>query len=217
MGEMMYERFTDRARKAMQLSNQEAQRCNHETIIPLHILIGLTKEGGGVASNALKVKPLENVLVAARNALPPPDVPDGEIVLGKVPLSDESTAILRRSIQTAKEWGNNWVGTEHLMAAVFDSSEVTGVLSGLGIHRDESIELMRSLVNEKHVNKYSRVIGTVKVSVDVYDIAEAYELTPALSHALKKILVAGQRGHKDRDTDLAEAIQAIERERELSR
>ena len=48
----MYERFTDRARKIMQLANQEAQRLNHEYIGTEHILLGLVKEGSGVAANA---------------------------------------------------------------------------------------------------------------------------------------------------------------------
>src|SRR2546423_6742843 len=50
----MYERFTDRARKVMQLANQEAQRFNHEYIGTEHILLGLVAEGNGVAANVLK-------------------------------------------------------------------------------------------------------------------------------------------------------------------
>jgi hypothetical protein len=51
----MYERFTDRSRKVMQLTNQEAQRFNHDHIGTEHILIGLVKEGSGVAANVLKI------------------------------------------------------------------------------------------------------------------------------------------------------------------
>src|SRR5881227_3350662 len=50
----MYERFTDRARKVMQLANQEAQRFNHEYIGTEHLLLGLVGEGSGVAANLLK-------------------------------------------------------------------------------------------------------------------------------------------------------------------
>src|SRR3954469_12330371 len=53
-GTAMYKRFTDRARKVMQLANQEAQRFNHEYIGTEHILLGLGKEGSGVAANVLK-------------------------------------------------------------------------------------------------------------------------------------------------------------------
>jgi len=49
----MYERFTDRARKVMQLANQEAQRFNHEYIGTEHILLGLIREGEGVAAQVL--------------------------------------------------------------------------------------------------------------------------------------------------------------------
>ena len=50
----MFERFTDRARKVMALANQEAQRFNHEYIGTEHVLLGLIKEGSGVAANVLK-------------------------------------------------------------------------------------------------------------------------------------------------------------------
>src|SRR3989442_2426140 len=49
----MYERFTDRARKVMQLANQEAQRFNHEYIGTEHILLGLIKEGSGTGAKVL--------------------------------------------------------------------------------------------------------------------------------------------------------------------
>ncbi len=51
---IVYERFTNRARKVMQLANQETQRFNHEYIGTEHILLGLVKEGSGVAANVLK-------------------------------------------------------------------------------------------------------------------------------------------------------------------
>src|SRR5689334_7743083 len=50
----MYERFTDRARKVMQLATEEARRFNHEYIGTEHILLGLIKDGAGVAANVLK-------------------------------------------------------------------------------------------------------------------------------------------------------------------
>src|SRR5207245_4360442 len=50
----MYECFTDRARKVMQLANQEAQRFNQEYIGTEHILLGVIKEGSGVAAHVLK-------------------------------------------------------------------------------------------------------------------------------------------------------------------
>ena len=51
---MLYDRFTDRARKVMAYARQEAQRFNHDYIGTEHILLGLIKEGSGVAANVLQ-------------------------------------------------------------------------------------------------------------------------------------------------------------------
>ena len=67
-------------------------------------------------------------------------------------------------------------------------------------------------------NKYNKEIiniinGRMKtVTVDVYDIIDSFGVTcPALQHAIKKILFAGERGHKDKKQDLKEALQSISR------
>ena len=50
----MFDRFTDRAKKVMNLARQEAQRFNHEYLGTEHVLLGLVQEGSGVAANVLK-------------------------------------------------------------------------------------------------------------------------------------------------------------------
>ena len=50
----MLEKFTDRARKVINLARQEAERLGHEFIGTEHILLGLVKEGSGVAANVLE-------------------------------------------------------------------------------------------------------------------------------------------------------------------
>ena len=63
-------------------------------------------------------------------------------------------------------------------------------------------------------SKYSRRIG--KEVVDVYDVLMAFNVTnPATQHAIKKLLMPGNRGHKDKLTDLKEAYQSIARAIEL--
>ena len=59
-------------------------------------------------------------------------------------------------------------------------------------------------------SKYSRRIG--KEVVDVYDVLMAFNVTnPATQHAIKKLLMPGNRGHKDKLTDLREALASVER------
>jgi hypothetical protein len=79
------------------------------------------------------------------------------------------------------------------------------------------------------MNKYQRKIKVfdwthidesvreeVVVTIDVYDVLQAFNVTnPATAHAIKKLLVAGGRGYKDVQQDLDEAIQSIQRAKEL--
>ena len=65
-------------------------------------------------------------------------------------------------------------------------------------------------------NKYQRTIKGF--TVDVYDVLVAFGVTcPAMAHAIKKMLMPGQRGSKDAEQDKREAIQAIDRSIELSK
>ncbi len=78
------------------------------------------------------------------------------------------------------------------------------------------------------MNKYQRAIygkpfkapfeiGPDGLIIDVYDVLKAFEVTcPATQHAIKKMLMAGERGHKDKQTDLNEAIQSLQRAKELA-
>src|SRR5271167_1244632 len=98
----MYERFTDRARKVMQLANQEAQRFNHEYIGTEHILLGLVKEGSGVAANVLRNLDID--LVKIRREVekivrpgPTADAP------GKLPWTPRAKKVVEYAIQEARE------------------------------------------------------------------------------------------------------------------
>ena len=60
------------------------------------------------------------------------------------------------------------------------------------------------------MNKYQRQVPST--TIDIYDILKAYRVTcPATQHAIKKLLQPGERGHKDKLTDLREALASIER------
>mgnify|MGYP001232478946 CR=1 FL=1 len=86
-------------------------------------------------------------------------------------------------------------------------SIVGGVEFYISIEEIEKIE---------YTNKYARIIYGVEV--DVYDVLVAWNVTcPATQHAIKKLLMPGQRGSKDKLQDLEEAKQAIERAIELNR
>ena len=123
----MYERFTDRARKVMQLANQEAQRFNHEYIGTEHILLGLVKEGSGVAANVLKN--LEVDLRKIRLEVEKLVQSGPEMVtVGKLPQTPRAKKVIEYSMEEARNLNHSYVGTEHILA---ESSLVFGaVISG---------------------------------------------------------------------------------------
>src|SRR5439155_25478770 len=98
----MYERFTDRARKVMQLANQEAQRFNHEYIGTEHILLGVIKEGFGVAANVLKNLDIDLNRVRReieRIVMPGPDEIEGN---RKLPQTPRAKRVIEFAVAEAK-------------------------------------------------------------------------------------------------------------------
>src|SRR5579871_3255126 len=109
----MYERFTDRARKVMQLANQEAQRFNHEYIGTEHILLGLVKEGSGVAANVLKDLDIDLRKIRLEVEKIVRSRPD--VTPGKLPMTSRAKKVIEYSIEEARNLNHNYVGTEHLL------------------------------------------------------------------------------------------------------
>jgi hypothetical protein len=152
----MYERFTDRARKAIQLANQEAQRFNHEYVGTEHLLLGLVKEGSGVAAAVLKE--LEVGLRKARLGVEKvvPSGPD-MVTLGRLPAAPGLKRVIDRSVEEARNLGHNYVGTEHLLLGLLRDPECVAcrVLVNLGIKledlRDYTLDNTRLSASEPPV------------------------------------------------------------------
>src|SRR5438477_1825218 len=143
----MYERFTDRARKVMQLANQEAQRLNHEYIGTEHILLGLVKEGSGVAANVLKnldVDLRKIRLEVEKLVQSGPDM----VTLGKLPQTPRAKKVVEYSIEEARNLNHNYVGTEHLLLGLLREQEgvAAQVLMNLGLRLEDVREEVLSLL-----------------------------------------------------------------------
>jgi hypothetical protein len=118
----MYERFTDRARKVMQLANQEAQRFNHEYIGTEHILLGLVKEGSGVAANVLKnldVDLRKIRLEVEKLVQSGPEM----VTMGKLPQTPRAKKVIEYSMEEARNLNHNYVGTEHILLGLLREQE----------------------------------------------------------------------------------------------
>jgi ATP-dependent Clp protease ATP-binding subunit ClpC len=134
----MFERFTDRARKVMALANQEAQRFNHEYVGTEHVLLGLVKEGQGVAANVLhnlqvdlkKIRlEVEKIVKSGPNM----------VTMGKLPQTPRAKKVIEFAIEEARNLGHNYVGTEHLLLGLLREHDgvAAQVLMNLGLKLED--------------------------------------------------------------------------------
>jgi ATP-dependent Clp protease ATP-binding subunit ClpC len=143
----MYERFTDRARKVMQLANQEAQRFNHEYIGTEHILLGLVKEGTGVAANVLKNLDIDLRKIRMEVEKIVQAGPD-MVTMGKLPQTPRAKKVIEYSIEEARNLNHNYVGTEHLLLGLLREQEgvAAQVLMNLGLKLEDVREEVLNLL-----------------------------------------------------------------------
>ena len=151
----MFDRFTDRARKVMSFARQEAERFNHDYIGTEHVLLGLVKEGSGVAANVLENLDvdLEKVRLEVEKLVKPaPDV----VTMGQLPFTPRAKKVLEFAIDEARALDHNYVGTEHLLLGLLREQEglAAQVLMNLGLKlEDVRNEVMEFLGAETQQSK----------------------------------------------------------------
>jgi len=141
----MFERFTDRAQKVMALAHEDAQRFDHESIDTEHILLGLVKEGSGVAANVLKNMGVDllKVRTEVEKAITPgPDL----VTMGKLPQAPRAKKVLGYAIDEARNLNHNYVGTEHMLLGLARVGE--GVASQVLTQSGVTLEAARQQVHD---------------------------------------------------------------------
>jgi ATP-dependent Clp protease ATP-binding subunit ClpA len=117
----MFERFTERARRALVIAQEEARTLEHSFIRPEHLLLGLAR-GEGLASTALNEAGVRySVLRECFAEAVPPVANAGH--LRKVPFSPQAKKTLELSLREALKLGHNYIGTEHLLLGVLQGAE----------------------------------------------------------------------------------------------
>ena len=137
---MAYERFTVRAKSAMKHAHSEAMRLNHEYIGSEHVLLGLLKEGGGVAAKVLKRHGFD--IRAGRNEVVKLSAQGPDIIaVGRLPETPTTKRIIERAMDLAKKYGHTYVGTEHLILSIVQDPEC--VASQALLNHGLSLEAIR--------------------------------------------------------------------------
>ncbi len=118
---MMFERFTDRARRVVVLAQEEAKMLNHNYIGTEHILLGLIHEGEGVAAKALESLGIS--LDAVREQVQDIIGQGQQQPTGHIPFTPRAKKVLELSLREALQLGHNYIGTEHILLGLIREGE----------------------------------------------------------------------------------------------
>jgi ATP-dependent Clp protease ATP-binding subunit ClpC len=117
----VFERFTDKARRAVVLAQEEARMLNHNYIGTEHILLGLIHEGEGVGARALQAL---NISLEAVRLEVEAIVGEGRAApTGHIPFTPRAKKVLELSLREALQLGHNYIGTEHILLGLIREGE----------------------------------------------------------------------------------------------
>ncbi len=129
-----FSRFTPRARNVVVAAQNEARAAGNVEIRPEHVVLGLLVEPRSVAMKVLAARGItEQVLRQTVGAVLPPAAED---VPALVPFDARAKKALELSFREALRMGQTYVGTEHVLLALLEVEDGSGLLSGLGVDRE---------------------------------------------------------------------------------
>jgi hypothetical protein len=138
-------RFTPRARNVIVVAQNKASEAGNNEIVPDHLLLGMFADPDGLAAKLLAGQGIDADKVNKAVTLPPrvDDVP----VL--IPFNGQAKKVLELTFRQALRLGHNYVGTEHILLALYEAEDDGGTLHQLGVDRDrferELIEALESI------------------------------------------------------------------------
>ena len=131
--------FTDRVRKVLAMAREEAIRLQHDYVGTEHILLGLIREGDGVASAVLITL---NVDLEQIHERVEESVRKGKatIALGELPYTSRAKKVLEFAMSEARDFNHSYVGTEHLLLGLLREEKgiAAQVLNSLGVTLEEA-------------------------------------------------------------------------------
>ncbi len=163
----MFERFTDRARRVVVLAQEEAKGLNHNYIGTEHILLGLIKEGDGIAAKALAELniSIDNVREQVQEIIGQGQ----QAPSGHIPFTPRAKKVLELSLREALQLGHNYIGTEHILLGLIREGEgvAATVLVKLGADLTRVRQTVIQLLSGYQGGKESATVGGTESSSDV--------------------------------------------------
>ena len=196
----MFNRFTERARKVIVLAKEEARRFNHDYIGTEHLLLGLIREGEGVAAAVLQKIGLGlEVLRLEIEKLVQPG-PSTQI-LGDIPFTPRSKKSLELAAEEARALGHNYIGTEHLLLGLIREGE--GVASQVLLNAGLDLNRLRSEIMD--------ILGSVTPGFGGTESTQqgAKSKTPALDAFGRDLTTLARENKLDPVIDRANEIERV--------
>src|SRR5436853_1475817 len=141
-----FDKFTERARKVLSLAQEEAQRFQHNYIGTEHLLLGLVREGEGVAAKVLNSLGVD--LQKVRSSVEFNIGRGDRIVLGEIGLTPRAKKVIELAVDEARRLNHHYIGTEHLLLGLVREGQgiAAGVLESLGVNlekvRTQTIQIL---------------------------------------------------------------------------
>ncbi len=184
-----FDKFTERARKVLQLAQEEAQRFNHNYIGTEHLLLGLVREGEGVAAKVLANLGVE--LNKVRSAVEFIIGRGDRTVTGDIGLTPRAKKVIELSVDEARRLNHHYIGTEHLLLGLVREGEgiAAGVLESLGVSLDKVRSQVIYVLNQsqsysqQESRSQSKTPVIDQLGMDLTAAARASKLDPVIGRA----------------------------------
>lgn len=179
----MFKRFTERARRVIILAREEAERHHHEYLGTEHILLGMLKDGGGIAITVLQKAGLsiDQIRLEVERHLPRNA---NSLIVGEIPFTPKAKKVLEYAVEEARLMGHNYIGTEHLLLGLLKEKEgiAAKVLNTLGIRLVETREKILNLLQEPatKTKEKSKTPALDEFGRDLTELAQAGKLDPVI-------------------------------------
>src|SRR3989441_2765714 len=143
-----FDKFTERARRVLTLAQEEALRFNHNYIGTEHLLLGLVREGEGVAAKVLANLGVE--LNKVRSAVEFIIGRGDRAVMGEIGLTPRAKKVIELSVDEARRLGHHYIGTEHLLLGLVREGEgiAAVMLESFGVPLDNVRTLVIHFLND---------------------------------------------------------------------
>ena len=145
----MFKRFTERARRIVILSREEAERYSHEYLGTEHLLLGVLKDGGGIAISVLNKMgvDIKTLKEKVEKSLPQSS---SSLNIGDIPFTSRAKKVLEVSVEEARSLGHNYIGTEHILLGLIKEKDgqASKIFNSFGIYYPETRENILNVLKE---------------------------------------------------------------------